>query len=48
LKDCIAFACIDSYLNNTAVQVVDDPQLVTLLSLMGDTGKVNSLPSFSH
>ena len=48
LEDCIAFACIDSYLNNTAVPVVDDPQLVTLLSSMGDTGKVNSLPSFGH
>ncbi len=48
LEDCIAFACIDSYLNNTAVPVVDDPQLVTLLSFMGDTGKVNRLPSFGH
>ena len=48
LEDCIAFACIDSYLNNTAVPLVDDPQLVTLLSFMGDTGKVNSPPSFSH
>jgi hypothetical protein len=48
LEDCIAFVCIDSYLNNTAVPLVDDPQLVTLLSFMGDTGKVNNLASFGH
>jgi hypothetical protein len=48
LEDCIAFACIDSYLNNTAVPLVDDPQLVSLLSFIGDTGKANRLPSFSQ
>ncbi|MCO4090136.1 MAG: hypothetical protein HEQ17_14845 [Limnohabitans sp.] len=48
LEDCIAFACIDSYLNNTAVPLVDNPQLVTLLNFMGDTGKINNLPSFSY
>jgi hypothetical protein len=48
LEDCIAFACIDSYLNNTTVPLVDDPQLVTLLSYLGDTGKVNSVTSSEH
>lgn len=48
LDDCVAFACIESYLNNTAVPLVDDPQFVTLLSFMGDTGKVNSVTNAIH
>jgi hypothetical protein len=48
LEDCIAYACIDNYLNNTAVPLVDDPQLVALLSFVGDTGKVNSVTKAIH
>ena len=33
---------IENYLNNTAVPLVNDPQLVTLLSFIGDTGKVST------
>ena len=48
LDDCIAFACIHSYLNKTTVPIVDDPQLVSMLSYLGDTGKVNSVTSSVH
>ena len=47
LEDCVAFACLHSFLNNTALPIADT-QLATMLNFLGDTGKVNSMPSAIH
>jgi hypothetical protein len=47
LEDCIAFACLHSYLNKTALPIADT-QLSTMLNFMGATGKVNSPPYAVH
>jgi hypothetical protein len=47
LEDCIAFACLNSYLNKTALPIADS-QLFTILNFLGDTGKVNSSPYAVH
>ena len=47
LDDCVAFACLHSYLNKTALPIADT-QLSTLLNFLGTTGKVNSIPSAIH
>ena len=41
LEDCVAFACLHSYLNKTALPIADT-QLATMLNFLGATGKVNS------
>ena len=41
LEDCVAFACLHSYLNKTALPIADT-QLSTMLNFLGATGKVNS------
>ena len=47
LEDCVAFACLHSYLNKTALPIADT-QLSTMLNFLGSTGKVNSIPSAIH
>jgi hypothetical protein len=47
LEDCIAFACLHSYLNKTALPIAN-AQLSTMLNFLGDTGKVNSPPYAVH
>lgn len=47
LEDCVAFACLHSFLNNTALPIADT-QLATMLNFLGDTGKVNSISSAIH
>ena len=47
LEDCVAFACLHSFLNNTALPLADT-QLAKMLNFLGETGKVNSIPSAIH
>ena len=47
LEDCVAFACLHSYLNKTALPIVDT-QLSTILNFLGATEKVNSIASAIH
>jgi hypothetical protein len=47
LEDCVAFACLNSFLNNTALPIADN-QLATMLNFLGATGKVNSIASAIH
>jgi hypothetical protein len=47
LEDCVAFACLHSHLNKTALPIADT-QLSTMLRFLGATGKVNSIPSAIH
>ena len=47
LEDCIAFACIHSYLNKTALPIAGT-QLSTIFNFLRDTGKVNSPPYAVH
>ena len=47
LEDCVAFACLHSYLNKAALPLADT-QLATMLNLFVGTGKFNSIPSAIH
>ena len=47
LDDCVAFACLHSYLNKTALPIADT-QLSTILNFLGATGKVKSIASAIH
>ena len=47
LEDCVAFACLHSYLYKTSMPIVET-QLATMLNFLGATGKVNSIASAIH
>jgi hypothetical protein len=47
LEDCVAFACLHSYLNKTALPIADT-QLSRMLNFLAAAGKVNSIPSAIH
>ena len=47
LEDCVAFACLHSYLNKTALPIAGT-QLSTIFNFLRDTGKVNSPPYAVH
>lgn len=48
LEDCIAFACIDSYMNYSTLPIVEDSHIVSLFGSLGDTGKINSTTSSTY